>query len=81
LRTEFRRLNRAVEIQAVKRCILKNSPACSRRRTELEKIRLTRGQVSLLPGVNEVTDDEREIMAAHPARTEIIKPKASKRFR
>jgi hypothetical protein len=34
----------------------------------LKKIRLTRGHVSLLPGVNEVTDDEWSIMKVHLAR-------------
>jgi hypothetical protein len=35
---------------------------------ELKKIKLTRSQVPLLPGTNEVTDDEWEVMKAHLAR-------------
>jgi hypothetical protein len=35
---------------------------------ELKKIKLARTQVQLLPGVNEVTDDEWKVMQAHLAR-------------
>jgi hypothetical protein len=35
---------------------------------ELKKIKLTRTQVQLLPGVNEVTDDEWKVMQVHLAR-------------
>jgi hypothetical protein len=35
---------------------------------ELKKIKLTRTQVQLLPGVNEVTDDEWKVMQIHLAR-------------
>jgi hypothetical protein len=35
---------------------------------ELAKLKITRGQVQLLPGINEVSDDEWEIMKAHFAR-------------
>jgi hypothetical protein len=35
---------------------------------ELKKLRLTRTQVQLLPGINEVTDDEWKVLQVHLAR-------------
>jgi hypothetical protein len=35
---------------------------------ELKKIKLTRSQVQLLPGINEVTDDEWKVIQVHLAR-------------